>query len=84
MLDDKIAHILDTDSCKEIVNSSLLDLENVCEGDCVPCRTRRIVALIKPKLDDLQRLKVPCDNNIRYKFPKDTFDEILKELETEA
>jgi hypothetical protein len=79
-LSDKIAFIMTDDFCAKIVNAPLLDLDNVCEGDCIPCRTEHIIRMIRDTISDLKRLAVPCDNNIRYKVDRVTFDDIIKEL----
>jgi len=73
--EDEIAFILSDDFCAKIVKSK--SIENVCEGDCVACRTHFIAKLVRVAVKDLKTLAVPCDNNIRYKIDKVTFDEVI-------
>ena len=44
-IENRIAFILSNKYCVEIVDSP--DPMIVCEGDCIPCRTAKIVDLIK-------------------------------------
>jgi len=77
-LSDDVAHILTEEFCAEIIRSQNFD--DVCEGDCVACRTQYIMKLIALKTTDLKRNAVICDHNIRYKLDKTSFDKLIESM----